>query len=750
MAHGHGEDDLEQDGTTNGVDEQDAPTEGYGRRSVMKALGATVALGSVGVLSGTASAAPVDLSGGDVTIPAGEYEWDGSGLENSSGEAIVGGGDPGDVVLNLESGTMDGNIGGRLENIVVRGENPEPKAGINLDPGATVDGFVWPEGGQQAEDRAFYTPDGGDDRLHLRNSAVGFCTSDAFYVDKPPVTAENLVSANNNISNLRLGHRAGTSDPEGTTSYARNCTIAVTRDVQSDSSNSANARGLHIKQPGQFVIEDCYFVYKDVSGAGPPIEIDSESVSPTITFRNCHFYNDSGGDLFKDETDGAADVTIENCTIAGGSSDSIGVDYSGNGFTEESVAVPLPSDVTGIPAADEIEGVGPGEEPWDSSASPPADDEEEMAHTLVLHATEENDGTVEATFTVDGPVEYAPEAEPDTDEISENGDGTTSVTSVLSPDELDSFRFDGGVVDYSVPEGATVDVSLDGTTTTFAELTGEQSEEDQSTDDDSDDDQSTDDGASGEHVVEVIARQSGDLNYEFTVDGTAELHETSAQVTAGHGDTVTENDDGTVTVSGFTGNDGYGDAYLVQGSILSFSASPADYAFDVLVDGEAVAPSSFGENADTDDETDTDDSSGDSDSDDGSNDSGSNDSSGDSNSDDSGSGDSSSDDSDSDDSSSDDDSNDPAAGRPNLITVDGDGDDVTTYTFTVSGSVVRDAALSESTEDGTGWDRVEDIAQDGKVIGLVGSGLDAYRFAGTVTSITVDGDATVEIQRDVQ
>jgi hypothetical protein len=696
MARGHGEDDSAQDGPTTDVSEADERTGRVGRRSVMKALGATAALGSLGALSGTVAAAPVDLSGGDTTIPAGEYEWDGSGLDNDSGEAIVGEGSPGDVVLNLESGTMDGSIEGRLENVVVRGANYEAKSGINLYPGTTVDGFVWPEGGQQSEDRALYTPDGGNNRITVRNSAWGWMVNNGAYLDKPPVTMENCAAVNNNIANIRVGHRDGTDEDE--TTFVRNCLIAVTEDIPNDDTNSPNARGVRLRNPADLVIENCWFIYLDVDGTADLIELHDGAAGSTVEIRNCAFYNDSGGDLVRDKSDGQMDVTIENCTVTGSGSRTIEPDFDGSGVTEDdSVTFPLPSAVTGYAAADEIEGVGQGIGPWGGSASQPIDDSPDLAHTLVLHAGANNGGTVETTFTVDGPVEFAGEAEPDTDSIVENDDGTATVTSVLSPDELDSFRFDDDVVDYSLPADASIDVSLDGTTTTFESLVA----------------QSTED------VVEVIARQSGELNYQFVVDGEVDLHETSTQVSAGHGDSITENDDGTVTVEGFTGNDGYGDAYLVRGSIQSFAADPEGYAFDVLVNGETVDPDSFGSGSGG-------------------------------GTDDGSSGDGSTDDGSSDDGSTDDGSSDDTVGRPHLLTVDGDGGDVTNYTFTVSGSVVRDESLSQSTDDGTQWNRLEDFAQDGKVIGLVGGGVDAYRFGGNVTGLTVDGDASIDVQRNVR
>ncbi|MFC3476472.1 right-handed parallel beta-helix repeat-containing protein [Halobacterium litoreum] len=744
MAKGHNDDEAEKERATES-------TSGKGRtnrRTFMKTVGAAVALGGSASLIGRASAVS-DLDAalnpsGEVTLDAGEYSW-GGGMDIGAGNACIGGGSKGDTVLNLESGTMSGSVEGRLENVVVRGANPEPKAGIDLSPGATLDGFVWPEGGRQSEDRALYTPDGGNDRLTIRNSAWARMANNGAYVDKPPVTMENCVSVNNNIAGVRVGHRDGTDTSE--TTYVRNTLIAVTDSIPSDDTNSPNARGLRLRSPANLVVENCWFVYFDVDGNADLVELHDEAAGSTVTIRNCTFYNDSDGDLVRDKSGGEMDVTIENCTVAGSGSRTVEPDFSGSGISEaDEVSVPVPSQITGYAAADDIEGLDLSVSPWDGSASAPSEPSE-PDNTLVLHATPDNDGAADVSFTVDGTVEFAAEAEPDTDTIVENDDGTTTATSVgLAPDELDSYRFSGGVVDYSVPDGTTVDVSVNGTTTTFAELTGESSADDGADGSDGSDGSDDSSDAGDADVLEVIAQQSGDLNYEFVVDGSVELHRVSSDVVAGHGDSITENGDGTVTVTGFTGNTGFGDAYLVDGTITSFSADPADYDFDVVLNGESVDPSAFDGSA----------SGGADDQQDGSSGDGSDDSTGDDGSADGGSSDDgqdgssggSQDGSSGDDSSGSDSSGDSESDSlPHLLTVDGESD-VTTYTFTVSGDVARDPDESVSTGDGTSWDAIEDIAKDGKVIGLVGSGADAYRFGGAVTEITVDGDAAVSIERN--
>ncbi|EMA70665.1 hypothetical protein C461_00212 [Halorubrum aidingense JCM 13560] len=625
MAKRHNDDERGNDDLTEEKDEitgsatpgsEQSGAEGsasMARRTLLQSVGiAAVGIGGAAAASGSASAAEFTSDpSGEVVVSPGEYEWTDS-LDIGSGDALIGDGSPGDVVVRLNSETMDGSVEGRLENVVVRGENPESKSGLSVYPGATIDGFVWPEGGQQSEDRALYTPTGGDERLTIRNSAWANAVNNGAYVDKPPVTMENCASINNNIAGIRVGHRDGTSEDE--TTYVRNCLVAVTDDIQNDDTNSPNARGLRMRHPGNVVIENCWFVYLDVDGPADLIELHDGAAGSSVEIRNCHFHNDTSRDLVRDKSDDDIDVVIEDCTVSGSGSRAIEPDYDGNGITEDAEAsVPLPSAVTGYAAADDVSGIDAGSAPWsDATIESGADEDEDTAdeHLIVLHASPDNGGDVDPSFTVDGSISFADEAEPDTDTIVANDDGTVTATSVgLDPDALDSFRFDGSVVDYDVPSDAVVDVSLDGDTTSFAALVGE--------DDDTTDTEDTEDsGSSG-------------------------------------------NDDGTTD-----GDD-----------------SDAD-----------------GSDASTEDQTD-----------DGSD----------------------------------------ASSLPNQLTVDGRADKkVTRYTFTVSGDVARDADASVVTDDGTPWDRMEDIAEDGKVIGLVGSGVDAYRFDGDITAVTVDGDANISVEYD--
>jgi len=576
------------------TDEKDATTT---RRTFVKGLAAAATVGGSASLFGKASAQeslgsylPPD---GTEKLPAGEYDWSGDGLSVGSGDALVGGGEAGDVVLNLNSGSMDGTVEGRLENVVVRGDNPEAKAGINLAPGGVIDGFVWPEGGGQNEDRALYHPDGGS-RTEVRNSAMAWMANNGAYIDKAPVTMENVAAVNNNIANIRVGHRGATSNPSEQKTYIRNCLVAVTETPRHDAEAGSHSRGIRLRHPGHLIIENCYVVFLDVDGTADLVELHSGAAGSTVEIRNTHFYNDSGGRIVRDKSGGDMDVTIENCTITGSGNREVQPSYDGNGFTEKSVKVPLPSEITGYDVADEIEGIGPDVGPFsgDATSSGGTTEEKSYDHTLVLHGDSENPlsadavaGDFDMRITVSGAADYGQDAEPGSDNITSNADGSTTISvNNLMPDELDSFKFDGEVTDYVVDDGYGYTVSVDGQTATFEELT------------------------------------SGEFDYN-----------------------------GSGTPDGSTDTSG-------------------DSTDDSL---------------------------------------------------------------------------------PKSIVIDGQSDsDVTTYTFTVSGDVHRDVENSTSSEDGLTWSAIEDVAQEGKVVGLVGDGVDVFQYSGEVSDFTVDGDAAVYMERN--
>jgi hypothetical protein len=86
----------------------------------------------------------------------------------------------------------------------------------------------------------------------------------------------------------------------------------------------------------------------------------------------------------------------------------------------------------------------------------------------------------------------------------------------------------------------------------------------------------------------VVVRSDSEISYEFTTTGAAEKLLNDGKMSAEESnDSVTGNDDGSTTVSGYTGN-GYGDAYEFVGEVTDFSPMSGPYTLEL--DGETVTP----------------------------------------------------------------------------------------------------------------------------------------------------------------
>jgi hypothetical protein len=175
------------------------------------------------------------------------------------------------------------------------------------------------------------------------------------------------------------------------------------------------------------------------------------------------------------------------------------------------------------------------------------------------------------------------------DEISQNGDGTWTVSGFTGNTGYgDTFVVNGAITeitqtggdgDYVVREmerrviGGNVDAVAGGG------VTGG----------DSSDDGGSDSDEPTSHEVAVVATERGEVLYEFTVDGSVERASGVAEdLVAEENDTITDNGDGTATVSGYTGNAGYGDTFVVTGDVTSFRRTGGDAAFRIELDGETV------------------------------------------------------------------------------------------------------------------------------------------------------------------
>jgi hypothetical protein len=171
-------------------------------------------------------------------------------------------------------------------------------------------------------------------------------------------------------------------------------------------------------------------------------------------------------------------------------------------------------------------------------------------------------------------------------------------------------------------------------------------------------------------VLELIAgSNTSNASYEFTVEGNVQKHTSADGVSAEDNDTITENGDGTVSVTGVSGN-GYGDAFLVDGPITSMNLNESDWT--IRYGGEEVSVSDVA--------------------------------------------------------------------FPKKLVIDGSASPhaVSEYTFSVSGSVRKSAALGSVND--------HDTVSGGDISGKVYGGVDGYRFSGDVTGFSLDGPAQVRVE----
>ncbi|MBV0926251.1 VWA domain-containing protein [Halomicroarcula limicola] len=216
-----------------------------------------------------------------------------------------------------------------------------------------------------------------------------------------------------------------------------------------------------------------------------------------------------------------------------------------------------------------------------SSSGPGAGGESEPS-TLEIVSTDED---VEFTYeiTVDGTAERAETSDEvssigeDNDRISSNGDGTVTISGETGNLQGDAFEITGEIDSFKKMSGESgVELRLDGTDVTDQFV--------------SEDDTGASTGSDTQSEFAIISTdQDAELRYEFRVDGEVERAELSDSVTSidEDNDAITENGDGTTTVTGETGN-GEGDAYTVTGDIISFEKTDGDSSFRLELDGEDV------------------------------------------------------------------------------------------------------------------------------------------------------------------
>jgi hypothetical protein len=184
------------------------------------------------------------------------------------------------------------------------------------------------------------------------------------------------------------------------------------------------------------------------------------------------------------------------------------------------------------------------------------------------------EGPVSYEFTVDGPVSGVDlgggrGASPGgNDDITEHGDGTTSVSGFTgNPGESDVYAVGGEIADFTQTDGDG-DYVLREAERRIRE-----------------------DGAPATDLLSVVATEAGEVSYEFTVDGTVrKVTNAGRKRSAGDNDAVTDNGDGAATVDGFTGDPGWGDTYAVTGDVTDFARTGGEAAFYVDYNGHELTP----------------------------------------------------------------------------------------------------------------------------------------------------------------
>ncbi|WP_459192716.1 right-handed parallel beta-helix repeat-containing protein [Halosimplex sp. J119] len=196
------------------------------------------------------------------------------------------------------------------------------------------------------------------------------------------------------------------------------------------------------------------------------------------------------------------------------------------------------------------------------------------SHTLEIVSTESatETGGLDVTYEFTATGEITPDADSgrnsseENDSVTQNSDGTWTATGKTGNGFGDAFTFQGSVTDFSAQ--GSYELILDGQTVTADELVSDP-----------------------RHHIEVVTTESpSELDYTFTTTGKITKDTDNGDISASGNDSVTQNDDGTWTADGYTGN-GYGDAYYFEGDLVEFG--PVEDFVEVRIDGSTIDLSQF-------------------------------------------------------------------------------------------------------------------------------------------------------------
>ncbi|GAB7095225.1 hypothetical protein JCM30237_23780 [Halolamina litorea] len=222
-----------------------------------------------------------------------------------------------------------------------------------------------------------------------------------------------------------------------------------------------------------------------------------------------------------------------------------------------------------------------------------SDDAATTERTLQIISTGENE--FEYEFVVEGTA-----AKSNTDTMAaDSGDSVESIGS-------NRVRISGSTGDNSgdafAVTGELVSAEVVGGESNFEIILGSEDITDEVT-------ESEADGDSDTSLLTVLSTEDNQFEYEIVVDGTAAKSNTD-DVAADSSDDVESAGDGTVVISGSTG-DNSGDAFEITGTVEEARVIGVDSGFEIAVDGDPIDVSTStaadGENDGTDDDGDSED-----------------------------------------------------------------------------------------------------------------------------------------------
>lgn len=722
-----------------GVSDEGTDTD-LSRRSYVSLLAAAgVTIGAGALASGNPGDTVVDLGeeglsegdrigpyfeeyfedGVEVHVPAGSYEWHGSGWGQVSNASLIGDGEvelhrPDEMNPRLEA--MGGLV--VVKNVTIRGQAGDNSSSVRLgahdsDAVLLVENFNQPDGAvEPSRATGIYVPPAHAGALVLRDCHVEGFADNGLYASSPgghpnytaydgAVIVDGGLYKNNNIANVRIG---------SSNSVVQNATMVHDGHAPVASNGADIRRGLRIRQPGQNLrVINCDIVQREQRWA---VSIHSGASGGSGIIEDTRIHTDTSDPAIRHQSGYSGDWWGRNVHITGdGNLDSM------------------------IPLEDSCQG---------DHCDAPSDEPREPVDGSELVFAGSSTRSYEYTFTASGRIspryeegDQAANVE-DLDVVTQNDDGTwTAEGSVpLGTQYGDTFVFDGSIESVDVVgDHDDVTVELDGTEVPIEELVGGGTDPGDGEDDGSDgeDGNDADDGSDGDDGVPddaselvVVTDDSGGIEYEFVTSGEItplrDREEYNAN-TVEPADEAWENDDGTWTGHGYTSGAGHsGDSYTFEGDVLSFDIDGDADGTTLYLDGTVVTVDELVVEEDGDDEE--------SDGEDGS---------------DGNDGEDGDDGSDGDD---EEDDSDEGETLPNVVLIDSSASaTVTPYVFAVSGDVERAESLSSAPDD-TPHDRMEDSVEDGEVVGVVERGVDAFRYSGTIESIHVRGNAAVTFESD--